>query len=128
MTIQKKEWYYGDEEKGQWVGPFTNDELDALRGDGTIEEFTNIVNKHMLRHQEPGAQGVPYSMISRLNVEFAPTVEALYAARAGKPITVLSGPNNGGKTLLLKQLFLVWSNNSSRLAVPKEPEELTLTN
>ena len=35
-------------------------------------------------------------------------MEALYAARAGKPTTIFSGPNNGGKTLLLKQLcFLI---------------------
>ena len=38
-------------------------------------------------------------------MEFAPEVEAFYDNRKSQALTILSGPNNGGKTLLLKQLF-----------------------
>lgn len=108
MKSQNKEWYYIDEEKGQQMGPISLDELDAARRGGKIEEHSYVVNAQMLRQQGPMAQGIPYSLISRFDVEFTPTVEALYAARAGKPTTVFSGPNNGGKALLLKQLcFLI---------------------
>ncbi len=46
-----------------------------------------------------------YSMISRLTVEFSPPVEEFLSSRSNKPTTVLSGPNNCGKTVLLRQLF-----------------------
>jgi predicted ATP-dependent endonuclease of OLD family len=44
-------------------------------------------------------------MIPRFDVEFSPSVEEFHSSRSGEPVTVLSGPNNGGKTLLLKHLF-----------------------
>ncbi len=49
--------------------------------------------------------GMRYSMISRLTVEFSPPVEEFLSSRSNKPTTVLSGPNNCGKTVLLRQLF-----------------------
>ncbi len=55
-------------------------------------------------------------MISRLDVDFRPTVEAFYAVREGKLTTVLSGPNNCGKTLLLKQLFLLVGHDGYLIA------------
>lgn len=102
---QKNEWYYGDDESGQWVGPMTIEELDELHRAGKAEEFTNVINTQMIKQEGPMARGIRYSMMPRLAVEFTPTVEEFYEARANKPTTVLSGPNNGGKTLLLKQLY-----------------------
>ena len=116
MKPQSQEWHYVDEITGQWVGPITLDDLDAARKAGTIEDYTQVINAQMRRHQGPMGQGVAYHMISRLNVDFAPTVEDFCAAREGKPTTVLSGPNNSGKTLLLKQLFFHFGQGSYLVA------------
>ena len=105
MTDEKKDWYFADDETGQWTGPMTLSDLDGLHASQKIDEYTSVANAQMLHRSGPsGPQGVPYSMIFRLDVAFVPTVDDIHAARIGKPITVLSGPNNGGKTLLLKQL------------------------
>ncbi len=105
MTAEKKQWYYADDETGQWAGPMSLGDLDGLNAAGKVNDFTSVANTQMLRQGGPGGMsGVPYSMISRLNVDFVPTVEEFHAARTDKSITVLSGPNNGGTTLLLKQL------------------------
>lgn len=105
MASMKKEWSYYCEEKEQWKQDLTTlAELDALHDAGTIESHTLVINARLAR-QRPKATGIPYSSIARVNVDFAPEVEAFYASRQGKAMTVLSGPNNGGKTLLLKQLF-----------------------
>ena len=97
-------WYYANDETGQWIGPMTRLQLDAEHQNGTFDENTDVINKSMLK-QGPMAQGLPYSMISRLGVDFMPSVEDFYNARSDKTVTVLSGPNNSGKTLLLKQLW-----------------------
>lgn len=116
MKAQKMEWYYINEENDQQVGPLTLDQLDAARLSGKIEEYTYVINTQIIRNQGRRAQGIPYSMISRLDVDFTPTVEALLSARAGKLTTVFSGPNNCGKTLLLKQLFLLVGQGGYLLA------------
>lgn len=105
MTQKEKEWFYADEEKGGWAGPITHDELDALRKEGKIESYTQVYNKHMPRQEGPGWVGIPYSMVSRISVEFRPSVEEFYDSRKSKMTTILSGPNNCGKTLLLKKIF-----------------------
>jgi predicted ATPase len=107
MATQKKEWTYFDEQAGDWVRPFlTMEELDTRYANGAIQDHTICVSERMARRAGPaGPQGIPYSMISRSEIEFSPTVEEFYASRSCKPVTVLSGPNNGGKTLLLKHLF-----------------------
>jgi predicted ATPase len=107
MTTQRKEWTYFDEQAGDWVHPYlTLEELDSQFASGAIQDHTMCVSERMARRGgAAGSPGIPYSMIARFEVEFFPTVEDFRAARAGKPVTVLSGPNNGGKTLLLKHLF-----------------------
>jgi AAA15 family ATPase/GTPase len=107
MTTQKKEWTYYDEQVGDWVRPFrTLEELDALYASDAIQDHTMCVSERMARRGGPGGSpGIPYSMIARFEVEFSPAVEEFHASRSGKPVTVVSGPNNGGKTLLLKHLF-----------------------
>ena len=94
----------------------TLDELDAARKAGTISDYTGVINAQMMRQQGPRGQGVSYYMISRLNVELAPMVEEFRVAREGKLTTVLSGPNNCGKTLLLKQLFFQFGQGSYLVA------------
>src|SRR3954470_23662595 len=104
MASKKKEWSYFNDEKEQWEQDLiTLAELDALYEAGKIESHTLVINATLAR-QRPKATGISYSSIARVNVEFAPEVEAFYASRQGKAMTVLAGPNNGGKTLLLKQL------------------------
>ncbi len=44
MMVQKKEWHYFDEQKGEWAGPFTLDELDAFHRIGTIKEYSHVIN------------------------------------------------------------------------------------
>ena len=105
MTNQKNEWYYADEEKSEWVGPMTLGQLDGLRESGTIEDYTDVVNKQMLKQEGPQASGIRYAAIARINVDFTPSIEGFFEARKNHESTVLSGPNNSGKTLLLKQLF-----------------------
>ena len=117
MTAQKKHWYYGDDRTGGWVGPLSLADLDALHAAKKVSEYTLVTNADMMRREGPGgAQGVPYSRISRIDVDFVPAVEELHTARAGKSITVLSGPNNGGKTLLLKQLFYLVGHDGYLIA------------
>ena len=105
MSNKKKEWFYMDIEEGQWIGPMAMSDLDELHRDGKVEDFTYATNTQMTKQDGPGPHGIPYSSISRLDVEFNPTLEEIYAKLGSKSTTVLSGPNNCGKTLLLKQLF-----------------------
>jgi len=107
MNVQKEDWYCWDDIQNCQVGPLTLDALDTLHLDGKLDEFANVFTTQMLKQHGPRAQGIPYSMISRINISFAPTIKNFFEGRAGKPITVLSGPNNAGKTLLLKQIFPV---------------------
>lgn len=106
MRSNEKVWYYpADENSSSLSGPFTISELDFLRSEGKLSDFTQCYTAEMAK-QGPMAQPIIYMMLPRLDAEFSPTVEEFCAARTGKPVTVLSGPNNCGKTLLLKQ---VWS-------------------
>src|SRR5437879_11345967 len=102
MTPDK--WIYVDEAKREWSLPVTLAELDSLRAAGKIRASTEVINTRVLQRNRR-ANPIRYSAIARLGVEFTPTIQAFHADRADKPVTVLSGPNNCGKTLLLKQLF-----------------------
>ncbi|HEY7118988.1 MAG TPA: AAA family ATPase [Tepidisphaeraceae bacterium] len=105
MAQNKREWSYFDEATAQWVRPLvTLGDLDALRRDGKIDDHTEVINVTLARGR-PKARGIPYFSISQLDVEFRPDPDALFESRVDKPITILSGPNNGGKTLLLKELY-----------------------
>lgn len=112
MSVKKNEWHYLDEDTNQWNGPVTLAELDGLRQQGRIHEFTQVVNTQMAQRQGPMSSGVPYSRISRLAVEFDPSPENFLASRDGQIATVLSGPNNCGKTLLLRQLFALLDHDA----------------
>jgi AAA domain, putative AbiEii toxin, Type IV TA system len=108
MSNQRKEWTYYDESTSKWVEPYVNrDDLTALYREGKINDYTEVINVRTARPQDPGmgVYGVMYSQLSSIDVTFDPAPEAFLAARAGKQTTVLSGPNNGGKTLFLKHIY-----------------------
>lgn len=101
----KKEWLYLDERTGQWTREFVSlEDLDQLRTQGLIDDATPCITRLMAR-RGPKATGVAYSSISRLPIEFSPDIETLFASREEQFATIFCGPNNCGKTLLLKQLY-----------------------
>jgi hypothetical protein len=109
MAEEKRLWTYFDEANDRWVEPFlTRKQLDELAKAGTIDGYTRVVD---IRTAPPGpagrraVHGVPYSSLPTSDVEFDPEPEEFHTARAGRPTTVLSGPNNQGKTFYLKHLY-----------------------
>lgn len=108
MSNQRKEWTYYDEVANDWVKPYVSrEDLSVLHSEGKINDFTEVVNVRTARPRGPdmGVQGVMYSRLSTIDVTFDPQPDEFHAARAGKQTTVLSGPNNGGKTFLLKHIY-----------------------
>lgn len=100
----KAEWYIGLDNGGGFKGPLTVTQLDEeIRQDETIE------HKIFRKENGPGYgdvfREVQYSKIPRLSVEFCPDVETFITSRHNKRSTILSGPNNSGKSLILKNLF-----------------------
>ena len=101
----KDEWRYFDEIARDWTKTWISlKELDRLHASGQIQDDTACANIAMARRGR-GTQGIPYRQIAHINIEFQPEVDAFLASRKNSEITVLSGPNNCGKTLLLKELF-----------------------
>jgi hypothetical protein len=100
----KAEWFIGLDNGNNFDGPLTLAQLDdRVSRDESIEE--KIFRKVIEPGIGPAYQKTRYSEIPRFTVEFRPDVDALIASRSGKFVTVFSGPNNSGKSLLLKHLF-----------------------
>ena len=96
MTKNER-WQYYDESQGKWSDPVTVDMLDQLLASGEIEEHTHVASATMARRGGPGTQGIPYSSVVRIPMEFSPSAETFLAARSGSFATILAGPNNSGK-------------------------------
>jgi len=101
----KDEWYILLDNGNDVEGPLTLAHLDER-----ISRDESVEHKIFRMINEPGIgisyEKVEYSEIPpQFTVEFHPDVDALIASRHSKITTVLSGPNNSGKSLLLKQLF-----------------------
>jgi hypothetical protein len=107
-------WHRYDSTNGGYTPEvFTLAELDGLFASGQIGTDTFLANAEFIRrfgwHR---LNQIRYGDLARPNVNFTPSVEDLLAMRAMCPTTVLSGPNNSGKTLLLKQLFYLIEKGS----------------
>ena len=59
----------------------------------------------------------------RGGLTFTPTLEEFAKERAGSPVTVLSGGNNSGKSLVLKWLNTQWEVQSALAAFLQDPVE-----
>jgi len=107
--VSDGDWAYYDIDAGAWSKPISREGLDALRTEGKIDDDTDVVDRRAARFRGSRFSTIKYGQLARLNVRFSPTVDAFLKARAESSTTVLSGPNNSGKSLLLKQLFY-WSD------------------
>jgi ABC-type branched-subunit amino acid transport system ATPase component len=81
----------------QFLGPIT-DELHLAAAEGKINPSSVIHAKTL------PAQGIPYGSFRFVDLTFAPDIREFIDMRRGQLTTVLSGPNNSGKTLVLKLL------------------------
>ena len=112
----KKEWLYLDEDKHAWTTePVSLTELDRLLAEGTIGPETYVVSLPMMR-RGPRVNGIEFSSIARLDLELEPDPETFRNSRETSRVTVLCGPNDGGKTLYLKQLFYLAGHGSYLLS------------
>ena len=105
MTYRMNDWYYRNEETGEWSGPVTLEQLDELSISNRIYDHTEVLNAEIARRSGPVARGIQFSSIPRIAIEFAPPTEEFLDARFSHFATVLCGPNNCGKTLYLRQIF-----------------------
>ena len=110
----KAEWFIGLDNGNDFEGPFTLGQLDERI---SIDE--SVEDKLFRQVREPGLglgySKVRYSDIPRFNVQFRPGIDVLISSRQGKAVTVLSGANNSGKSLVLKHLFASLGPKSSLL-------------
>ena len=100
----KAQWFIGLDNGNDFDGPFTHAQLDEK-----VSRDESVEQKIFRKVKEPGIgfayENVRYSNIPRFTIEFRPDIDALVTSRQNKIVTVLSGPNNSGKSLLLKHLF-----------------------
>lgn len=100
----KVEWYIGLDNGNDFEGPLTLAQLDER-----INRDESVEQKIFRKVREPGIgfayQKIRYSDIPRFPIEFRPDIDAIIASRQNKIATILSGPNNSGKSLLLKHFF-----------------------
>ncbi len=100
----KAEWFIGLDNGNDFEGPLTLAQLDER-----ISRDESVEQKLFRKVREPGIgfayEKVRYSNIPRFTIEFRPDIDELITSRQSKIATVLSGPNNSGKSLLLKHLF-----------------------
>lgn len=100
----KADLYIGRGDGINFEGPYTVAQIDEkVRQDETVAEKLSQKVAH------PGMglhwREVGYDNLSRFNVEFDPEIEFLVASRNGCPSTIFSGPNNSGKSLILKNML-----------------------
>lgn len=105
MPRHVKEWFYLDEAIGRISAVLSLEELDALRQLKKIEDITPIYNIKQNKYPKQLRQSVPFSALSRSVIIFSPSVRDFYEIRNNRPLTIFSGPNNSGKTFLLKQML-----------------------
>lgn len=106
--------YIGKEDGHTFAGPYTLIQIDEMiKVDDSVEEkiFRFVRRPGIGLGYEP----VRYANIPRFSIEFQPDTEAFITSRAQAASTILSGPNNSGKSLLLKHLFAKFGHKSCLL-------------
>ena len=100
----KADLYIGHGDGINFDGPYTVAQIDdRVRQDESVAD--KLSRKLAHPGMGPGWQEVRYDGLLRFSVEFDPEIDALLASRKNCPSTVFSGPNNSGKSLILKQML-----------------------
>ena len=100
----KAELYIGRGDGVNFDGPFTVAQIDekVQQDESVADKLTRkVAHAGMGLHWEE----VNYDRLLRFRVEFDPEIETLIALRKNCTSTVFSGPNNSGKSLILKQML-----------------------
>jgi hypothetical protein len=127
-------WRYVDPTRRKWTGPVTLQELDAMYEAFQIYASTAVVSEYVVQQRGDDAPHITYENILRYPFVFKPSIDEFFQQRKDALVTVLCGPNNCGKSLILKQLYLRADERAYLLAVgrfshvdtlntrPSEPE------
>jgi hypothetical protein len=110
-------WRYFDAKTGRWIGPVTVQQLDELYDAFEIRDSTPVVSEYILSQRGNDSPQITYENILRYPFIFRPTIDEFFDKRRTSPVTVLCGPNNCGKSLILKQLYLRADEHAFLLAV-----------
>ena len=110
----KADLYVGRGDGINFDGPYTVEQIDEK-----VRQDESLAYKLSRKVAHPGMglhwQEVDYDRLPRFNVEFEPEIEALLFSRMECPSTILSGPNNSGKSLILKQMLSVLDHRTCLL-------------
>jgi hypothetical protein len=99
-----------------------------------IYASTAVVSEYVVQQRGDDAPHITYENILRYPFVFKPSIDEFFQQRKDALVTVLCGPNNCGKSLILKQLYLRADERAYLLAVgrfshvdtlntrPSEPE------
>lgn len=104
-------------EKGDYISFFNEHSLWHAISDGEIQPNSKIISPELK------LDNVAVSSLNQTNIRFYPSVSDLIHHRADKSTTVFSGPNNSGKTYLLKQSQF-FMGKSAYLLLPSRYQHL----
>lgn len=110
-------WRYLDPKAKRWIGPVTLQKLDELFDAFEISSSTQVVSEYIVNQRGDDSPRITYESILRYPFVFEPTIDEFFHQRRTAPLTVLCGPNNCGKSLILKQLYLRADEHAFLLAV-----------
>lgn len=99
MSHDDHKWFYKPHPQGNWIGPESWHALSKHALDPTT-----VVTTEPADRTDKRAVGLPIGSLIRIPIEFDPPVTRFSNTRNDHATTVLSGPNNCGKSLLLKWL------------------------
>ena len=105
MKKQREEWVFFDEDLDDWIKePVSKQELAKLHEAGRINDYTELFNvRTMPAGPGIGHRGILYCNLGKFeDFDFDPEPITFIQNRRCSKTTVLSGPNNGGKTFFLK--------------------------
>jgi predicted ATPase len=90
------EFFYSN--NGKMYHAYSEDELNIAFAQGNIALNTKIWGKNLPEG------GITYTSLRIVNLNFTPTIREFIQLRNSHQVTILSGPNNSGKSLILKLL------------------------